>query len=92
MLGKLINGRLIQPTENERRKIVITNPTDKLLKLVMGYKDLTVSPEPEYDMETQYLSPIYEETETEIIQNWEVKDIEEMDIGEFEDEEGIRRT
>lgn len=76
MLGKLVNGRLIQPSANERKKIVITNPTDKFLKLVMGYKDLSVSPEPEYDMETQYISPIYEETETEIIQNWEVKDVE----------------
>ena len=75
MLGKLVNGRLIQPSTNERKKIVITNPTDKLLKLVMGYKDLSVTPEPEYDMETQYLSPIYEETETEIVQSWEVKDI-----------------
>ena len=85
MLGKLVNGRLIQPSANERKKIVITNPTDKLLKLVMGYKDLSVTPEPEYDMETQYLSPVYEETETEIIRNWEVKDIEELDATEIEE-------
>ncbi len=79
MLGKLVNGRFVQPSDNERKKIVITNPTDKLLKLVMGYKDLTVDVEPEYDVETQYLSPVYEETETEIIQHWEVKDIEELE-------------
>lgn len=85
MLGKLVNGNLIQPSANERKKIVITNPTDKLLKLVMGYKDLSVTPEPEYDMETQYLSPVYEETETEIIRNWEVKDIEELDATEIEE-------
>lgn len=76
MLGKLVNGNLIQPSANERKKIVITNPTDDILKYVMGYKDLVITPEPEYDMETQYLSPVYEETDTEIIQNWEVKDIE----------------
>ena len=82
MLGKLINGRLVQPTENERKKIVVTNPTDKLLKLIMGYKDLAISPEPEYNTETQYLSPVYEETETEILQNWEIKDIENEIITE----------
>ena len=76
MLGKLVNGRLIQPSVNERKKIVITNPTDKVLKLIMGYKDLIITSEPEYDMETQYLSPVYEETDTEIIQTWEVKEIE----------------
>lgn len=83
MLGKLVNGRLIQPSANERKKIVITNPTDGILKFVMKYKDLTIAPEPEYDMETQYLSPVYEETETEIIRNWEVKDIEELEIIEM---------
>lgn len=76
MLGKLVNGNLIQPSANERKKIVITNPTDDILKYVMKYKDLTIAPEPEYDMETQYLSPVYEETETEIVQTWEVKEIE----------------
>ena len=74
MLGKLVNGNLIQPTENERRKIVIANPTDEQLKFIMGYKDLVISLEPEYDMETQYLTPIYEETETEIIQSWEINE------------------
>lgn len=80
MLGKLVNGNLIQPSANERKKIIITNPTDEILKNVMGYKDLTVDEQPEYDMESQYLSPIYEETDTEIIQHWEVKDIEELEI------------
>ena len=82
MLGKLVNGNLIQPSANERKKIVITNPTDDILKFVMKYKDLTIAPEPEYDMETQYLSPVYEETETEIIRNWEVKEIEDEMIAE----------
>jgi hypothetical protein len=87
MLGKLVNGNLIQPSANERKKIIITNPTDKLLKLIMGYKELVTSPEPEYDMESQYLSPIYEETETEILQTWEVKDIEELEIIDESDSE-----
>jgi hypothetical protein len=81
MLGKLVNGRLIQPSANERKKIVITNPTDKLLKLVMGYKDLSVSPEPEYDMETQYIVMVRKnETETELFLDWAVKDIENEEL------------
>lgn len=78
MLGKLVNGVLITPSENERKKIVITNPSDDVLKYVMGYKNLTVDQEPEYNVETQYLQPEFEETETDIVQHWGVKDIEEI--------------
>lgn len=35
MLGKIVNGALITPTENERKKIIITNPSEEILK-VMG--------------------------------------------------------
>lgn len=80
MLGKLIDGVLITPSANERKKIVITNPTDKILKSVMGYKDLIYDDEPEYDMENQYLEQNIEETDTTIIVHWIVKDIMIEDI------------
>lgn len=80
MLGKLINGVLITPSANERRKIVITNPTDKILKSVMGYKDLFYDDEPEYNMENQYLEQNIEETDTTITVRWIVKDIMIEDI------------
>lgn len=82
MLGKVVNGVLITPSENERKKIVITNPSDDVLKYVMGYKNLTVDEEPEYNVETQYLQPEFEETETDIVQHWAVKDIEEIEVEE----------
>jgi hypothetical protein len=80
MLGKLIDGVLITPSANERKKIVITNPTDKILKSVMGYKDLFYDDEPEYDIENQYLEQDIEETDTTITVHWIVKDIILEDI------------
>ena len=84
MLGKLVNGNLIKPSENEFKKIIITNPSIESLKYNMGYKDLVIDEQPEYNEETQYLIPAYEETETTVINHWEVKDIEE--INELEEE------
>lgn len=80
MLGKVINGVLTTPSANERKKIVITNPTDKILKSVLGYKDLIYDDEPEYDMENQYLEQDIEETDTTITVHWIVKDIVIEDI------------
>lgn len=74
MLGKLINGVFITPTENEFKKIVVTNPTVEQLKQIMGYKDLIVDDEPPYP-DGKMLVPVFEETETTIIQHWEVQDI-----------------
>ena len=55
---------------------IYTNPTEEVL-LKAGFKDLK-EPEvvPEYDTEKQYLEIMYVETETEILQIYEVKDIE----------------
>ena len=78
MLGKLVNGVLITPSEYEKKKIVITNPRDEVLKFVLGYKDLIIDEEPEYDAKTQWLESAFEETDTQIIQHWTVKDIEEI--------------
>lgn len=73
MLGKLMDGVLVTPSENELKKVVITNPTEEQLMFIMGYKNLVIDEIPEIE-ETQYLEPIYEEMETEILQHWEVKD------------------
>jgi hypothetical protein len=74
MLGKLVNGVLITPSENEFKKIVVTNPTEAQLKQVMGYKDLVVEEQPPYP-DGKMLVPVFEETETTIIQHWEIQDI-----------------
>ena len=88
MLGKLINGVLITPSENEKKKLVITNPSDESLKFNMGYKDLIVDEKPEFDEEKQYLQPIYEETENAVLNHWEVINIPEEIPEEIPIEEG----
>lgn len=72
MIAKLNNGVLIPPEE----KITIANPPEQLLKDYAGYKDYIESPAPDYDPETQILEPVYSETETQIICDWRVKDLE----------------
>lgn len=86
MIGKIIDGVFISPSETERLKIVITNPTDDVLKYVMGYKDVTESDKPEYDPETQILSPVYTEDEDGIAVGWTVETI--ADVTE-EEENGL---
>ncbi len=76
MLGKIIEGTLITPSENERRKLVIANPTDEILKQVLGYKEVTEADKPEYNVETQYLKPVYTESDGGISVTWEVCDVE----------------
>lgn len=76
MLAKVVNGRLVTPSEAERQKIVIANPSDDSLKFNLGYKDLTIDEKPTYDKATQTLKSVFEETETTITQHWEVVDIQ----------------
>lgn len=75
MLAKVVNGRLATPSEAERQKIVIANPSDESLKFNLGYKDFMIDEKPTYDKTTQTLRQIFEETETTITQRWEVVDI-----------------
>ena len=77
MIAKLINGNLIQPSSTERKKIVIANPSDDILKYVMKYKDVAMDEKPEYNPETQYLVESYEETDSTITVHWKVLDIED---------------
>lgn len=76
MLGKLINGNLVTPSDKEKEKIIVTSPTDEMLKYIRGYKDVTETEPPEYDPETQYLDMTYSETDTAISVSYEVKEME----------------
>lgn len=84
MLGKWINDSLVTPSVNERKKLVIANPTDEILKFVQGYKNVELEPEPEYDETKQYLKLTkLSETDTELKLGWEVEDVQkEMMIDE----------
>lgn len=83
-IGKIVDGELKIPSEYERKKIIVTNPTDEQLKLILDYKSMIVDQEPEYDIETQYLSFNYEETESFIFVHWEIHNIDEEIFNETE--------
>ena len=78
MLGKIVNGIFITPSEDEFKKITITNPSEEQLKFIMGYKDLIVDEKIDI-YENQILIPMYEETDTCIIQHWRVEIIEDVE-------------
>ena len=54
---------------------IYTNPTEETVRKA-GYKDLVYSDEPEYNVETQYLSEVYTEDDTTYYVSYEVKEIE----------------
>lgn len=83
MLGKLVNGVFITPTENEFKEIVVTNPTIEQLKQVMGYKDVITEEQPAIP-DGKILVPVFEETDTTIIQHWEIQDIPADNLEESE--------
>ena len=77
MLAKVVNGKLVVPTEAERQKIVITNPSEDSLKFNLGYKELRVEERPTYDRTTQVIKAVFEDTEGFITQRWEVVELTE---------------
>ena len=58
---------------------IYTNPEKGYPEIVnvLGYKELVEEEQPEYNEETQYLEPIYEEKNDKIIKKWGVKEISE---------------
>ena len=61
----------------------ISYPSAEVL-LMAGIKHLVESPVPEYDEETQYIEPYYEDGETEITKKWNVYDIPTEEVMEDE--------
>lgn len=72
MIAKINNGVISYAP----KKYTFANPPEQLLKDYAGYKDYIESPAPDYDPETQILEPVYSETETQIVCDWRVKEIE----------------
>ena len=54
----------------------VINPRDEDF-IEAGYKILEIEEEPTYNIETEYLVPVYEEQENTIIQNWIISEYEE---------------
>lgn len=74
MYAKITKDKQLQIAGNPIR-IVISNPTNDQLKFA-GYKPVTETPQPEYNPETQYVTAYYEDAGDEIVQKWEVHEIE----------------
>lgn len=64
--------------------VQISYPSKEVL-LMAGIKPLVVEEVPAHNEETQYVEAYYVDDETEIIQKWNVVDIEEVIYDEFAD-------
>lgn len=72
MIAKLSDGTISYAP----KKYTFANPPEQLLKDYAGYKDYVETEKPVFDPETQILEPVYSETETQIVCDWRVKEIE----------------
>ena len=75
MIGKIINGQLYYPTEEEQQKIIVSNPTEDILKYVMGFKEIVTGDIPKYDSATQTLVENYVENGDKIVITYAVEDL-----------------
>lgn len=66
MIAKLIDGTLVEPNSFEKRKVVITNPNDDILKVAFGYKDVVFDEKPTFDETKQHLEEKYNELDNKI--------------------------
>lgn len=66
MIAKLIDGTLVEPNSFEKRKVVITNPNDDILKVAFGYKDVVFDEKPTFDETKQHLEEKYNELDNNI--------------------------
>lgn len=89
-IGKVVNDVVVTPTENEKKKAVVTNPDKETLKVAFGYMDMEVGEQPEYDAEKQYIEQVHEIVEEEVVVKkpilkvyYVVKDILTENVGEI---------
>ena len=66
MIAKLIDGTLVEPNYFEKRKVVITNPNNDILKVAFGYKDVVFDEKPTFDETKQHLEERYNELDNKI--------------------------
>ena len=79
MLAKYINNKQI---ERYKGYVIIDGTTyanNEEKAREVGFKDLVIDQEPEFDPETEWLDYEYIDKPEEIEQTWEVKPIEEVE-------------
>lgn len=74
MYAKLKSNGQLQTAPNPLR-IVISNPTDERYEYE-GYHKVIETEPPKYDNETQYVVSHYEMDGNDILQKWEILDVE----------------
>ena len=79
MIGKIINGQLYYPTEDGQQKIIVSNPTEDILKYVMGFKEIVTGDIPKYDSATQTLVENYAEDGDKLVVTYTVEDLPIID-------------
>ena len=72
MIAKINNGVILYAP----KKYTFANPDPEMMKQYAGFKDYVENDKPVFDPETQILEPVYSETETQIVCDWRVKDLE----------------
>ncbi len=72
MIAKINNGVISYAP----KKYTFANPDPEMMKQYAGFKDFVENDKPVFDPETQILEPVYSETETQIVCDWRVKDLE----------------
>lgn len=79
MFAKFIDKNTIQIgnkyTIIKYNDVQVINPKEEDF-IKAGYKKLVIEEEPSYNMETEYLEPVYKELDDKIIQSWEIKEVE----------------
>lgn len=80
MLVKYIDKNNVEYANNKQilkyKDKQVINPRDEDF-LGAGYKELIETEEPSYNLDTEYLIPIYEEQGNIIIQNWIISEYED---------------
>ena len=82
MLAKYINNKQIERYKGFVIIDGITYANNEEKAREVGFKDLVIDEQPEYNPESEYLDYEYEEKETTIEQHWIVKPIEPIEESE----------
>lgn len=87
--AKLVNGSLrASPKNVEYNGKIICNPKENIL-LDMGYFPVTYTNMPTDEIEGSHYEPHWEQTETEIVQVWELVEDVVMQEGELTADEAL---
>ena len=71
------NGEILKRYVGDKLVKTIANPTEQDLK-EFGYMELSITDEPEYDPETQYINTIYYIEDGKIYQKYTIRNLSDI--------------